>query len=164
MMRTHVPRWLLLAILIPASAPAQSRTPSSPTLTWSPERATEGQLFVLRVRVPTDARLGGIHGEVAGEALHFASTSPGLFETLAAVPVDTREGLDLAVTVAYEDGREEVLSATVPVAPGSYLHERLTVAPRFGAPPDDLLQCPHHGRPQYRILHADGHKGFAGPA
>jgi murein DD-endopeptidase MepM/ murein hydrolase activator NlpD len=45
------------------------------------------------------------------------------------------------VTVTYEAGRVESLASSVPVVTGDYRHERLTVAPEFGSPPDSARQA-----------------------
>lgn len=141
MTRSHVPVWLALAMLVPAVASAQARTRPAPALSWTPEQPTEGQLFMVRVTLPPDAQVARIRGEVAGEALHFAPATSGAFESLAPVPVDTRESVAVSVTVTYEDGRPETLAAAVPVATGAYRHEELTVAPQFGTQPDSAGQA-----------------------
>ncbi|HSR40877.1 MAG TPA: M23 family metallopeptidase, partial [Longimicrobiales bacterium] len=106
----------------------------APELAWKPERPRQGQLFLVRVGgLEERAEVGG---EVAGEPLHFVSLSDGSRVSLAPVPVDVEGSLRLEVSVERPDGRRESLGASVPVAPGGFVHERLTVAPRFGSPPD----------------------------
>jgi murein DD-endopeptidase MepM/ murein hydrolase activator NlpD len=95
---------------------------------------------MVRVTPPAGVGVVRIRGEVAGEALHFSPTTSGTFESLAPVPVDTRESIAVSVTVVYEDGRPDTLAATVPVASGEYRHEQLTVAPQFGMQPDSAGQ------------------------
>jgi murein DD-endopeptidase MepM/ murein hydrolase activator NlpD len=101
----------------------------------------EGQLFTVRVTPSGDRRIAQMRGEVAGEALHFAATPSGAFESLAPVPVDTRASIAVSVTVVFEDGRPETLAAVVPVASAEYRHEQLTVAPQFGTRPDSAGQA-----------------------
>jgi murein DD-endopeptidase MepM/ murein hydrolase activator NlpD len=139
MTRSLVPGWFLVSLLWPTMAAAQSG--GAPSLTWTPEIPTEGRLFVVQLQVPPGARLLGIRGEAGGEALHFVRTPSGVFESLAPVPVDTREGLEVSVGVSFQDGRVESLSASVPVSRAAYRHERLTVAPRFGSPPDSAARA-----------------------
>jgi murein DD-endopeptidase MepM/ murein hydrolase activator NlpD len=141
MTRSHVPAWLAVAAVFPALASAQTRTQPAPVLDWHPGQPSQGQLFMVRVAPPADVRIASIRGEVAGEALHFASTTSGAFESLAPVPVDQRDSLAVSVTVTYEDGRSQTLAATVPVASGAYTHEQLTVAPQFGTQPDSAGQA-----------------------
>ena len=82
-----------------------------------------------------------IGGEVAGEALHFGIGPDGTFESLAAVPIEAEGSLDVTVTVTYEAGRVESLESSVPIVAGDYRHERLTVAPEYGSPPDSAAQA-----------------------
>lgn len=127
-------RWLALLIpaLLLAGAPAS--TPAPPRLEWRPEEPIQGHLFVLRV-VPGDgAPVASVEGAVAGQPLHFAPTDDGALESLAPVPVDTKEALVVHVMVRDIQGGETPLEARVPVAAGTYHHERLTVAPELGAP------------------------------
>lgn len=135
------------AVADPVAGPAE--------ITWLPDVPIEGQLFTIRV-MPQDARaLREVTGEGAGEALHFervgeaadaegaegvasgtgaphSATRP--FESLAPVPLDTRDSLSVALTLHYADGAVEARTVSVPVTAGAYRHEELTVAPRLGSP------------------------------
>jgi hypothetical protein len=82
-----------------------------------------------------------VEGEAAGEPLHFVPAADGAFESLAPVPVDAEGALLVALTVRRADGRVESLEARVPVGEGQYRHERLTVAPAFGRPPDEVASA-----------------------
>jgi hypothetical protein len=82
-----------------------------------------------------------VEGEAAGEPLHFVPAADGAFESLAPVPVDAEGTLLVALTVGRADGRVEPLQARVPVGEGEYRHERLTVAPAFGRPPDEAASA-----------------------
>lgn len=106
----------------------------APRVSWHPERPGEGRLFLLRVTESVDAPLIGVHGSVAGEELHFVRRDGGRFETIAAIPVGSGQGADVALRVVYESGVEERSTHRVPATPGSYRHEELSVAPRFGSP------------------------------
>ena len=112
-----------------------------PEISWSPEAPTEGTLFRLRVSASPHTPVLGVHGEVAGEELHFRSIGEGVFETFAAAPIGAGAGIDAALRVVYAAGGEERFSETIPVVPGSYQHEQLRVAPRFGAPPSQEDQA-----------------------
>ena len=116
--------------------------PAGPlTVTWSPEIPVQGRLFVVRVTAPEASRVSGLTGRVAEEELHLDRTADGFFESLAAVPVDAEGSLIVAVEAIYEDGARAEGSAEIPVSPGSFSHERLTVAPRFGSPLDSADQA-----------------------
>lgn len=125
---------------LPASVAQGSASPA-PTVTWRPERPLQGHLFVLRVAPEAGARITSVEGTGGGEALHFQVTADGHFESLAPVPIDAAGSVAVTLTVRYVDGGTHRLTQEVPVAAGAYEHERLTVAPRFGAPPDSADQA-----------------------
>jgi murein DD-endopeptidase MepM/ murein hydrolase activator NlpD len=126
-----------LWILLPLATVAVTGAPThAPEISWAPSTPVQGHLFLLRVHDTGGAPIAEVQGVVAGERLHFHPADDGRHETLAPVPIDHEGALDVALTVRYADGRTVELPRAVPVAPGAYRHERLTVAPRFGAPPD----------------------------
>lgn len=129
---------LCAAALLGSVAGAQpwEERPPAPTLSWLPERPVQGHLFVVRVTEAPGERILRVTGNGGGEALHFQESAEGVFESLAPVPIDATGSIDVEVSVRYGDGSEETLVRSVPVEAGAYAHERLTVAPRFGAPPD----------------------------
>lgn len=104
------------------------------TVTWTPDRPLQGHLFLVRVAVPEGAPVASVTGTTAGEPLNFARTADGAYESPAPIPVEAEGLLELFVMVHYEDGSEEPHELRVPVAEGSYRHERLTVAPELGRP------------------------------
>lgn len=112
-----------------------------PQVTFSPERPVQGHLFVVRV-IPTQGEtLAAVGGVVADEDLHFEPGPDGSFESLAAVPIEVTDSLEVALVFTYRSGRREPFTASVTVDPGAYRHERLTVAPRFGTPLDSADQA-----------------------
>ena len=123
-----------------AALPAAPDTVAAPVadVTWSPESPAQGRLFVIRV---TAEGIAAVSGEFGGEVLHFASAGDGAWESLAAVPVDAEGSAAVDVTVEYADGTSETATPTIPIASGDYRHEALTVAPRFGTPPDSADQA-----------------------
>lgn len=126
--------WLLAAG--GRAAPARA-----PEVTWTPERPLQGHLFRVRVTGGPEERVTGARGTAAGEALHFEAVGDGAFESLAAVPIDATGSVAVSVTLVYADGTASTVEREVAVAPGDYRHERLTVAPRFGAPLDSADQA-----------------------
>ena len=125
---------LCAALFSPIVSSAQT---SDVRITWTPERPVQGTLF--RVRVAALVGATRVEGKIAGEPLHFAQT-PSSWEALAAAPLD--QGSELAVTVEIvRDGKVDSANARVPVAPGNYTLEKLTVAPEFGTPPSAALQA-----------------------
>ena len=107
-----------------------------PGVAWAPAEPVQGHLFVIGVDAPTGSGVISAVGEVGGEELHFRRVGPVL-ESLAAVPISTVDTLDAWVRADYADGRSRTDSLRIPVRAGEYELERLTVAPRFGSPPDE---------------------------
>jgi len=98
---------------------------------WAPERPVRGTLFVIRVAGEPPPVLAG---QFSGEPLHFRAGEDGSAWTVAAVPVDAAGSLELELEAIWPDGHTERAERSVPVVPGSYVMEQLTVAPEFGAP------------------------------
>ena len=120
---------------------ASPPTPLPPLgVAWAPAEPVQGHLFVIGVDAPTGSGVISAIGEVGGEALHFRRVGPVL-ESLAAVPITTVDTLDGWVRADYADGRSRTDSLRIPVREGEYAHERLTVAPRFGSPPNEEDQA-----------------------
>ena len=132
------------AALVAATAFALMHEPPPPPLqplevTWTPAEPTQGHLFLIRVATRPDSGAAvslvpvSATGEAGGEPLDFHTTD-SLLESLAAVPIDATDTIDAWVRAVYPDGRTRTDSLRIPIAAGTYEHERLTVAPRFGAP------------------------------
>jgi murein DD-endopeptidase MepM/ murein hydrolase activator NlpD len=75
-----------------------------------------------------------VSGRAGGEELHFYPEEGGTFESLAPVPVDATDSMQVGLTLEDDQGATSTLNVFVPVAAGSYHHEELTVAPELGAP------------------------------
>ena len=105
-----------------------------PEISWSPEAPGEGSLFKVSVAASQHTPILGVHGSAAGEELHFTRADEFRFESLAAVPVGAGGSITAEVRVVYAQGGEDRFTERVTVTPGSYVHEELRVAPRFGAP------------------------------
>lgn len=121
-----------LLLIVPITLSAQDVR-----VTWLPERPTQGTLF--RVRLAATVDDSRVTGRLAGETLHFSKTASG-WEALAAAPLDKGSHVDLIVEIAT-NATVDTLRTKVPIAKGSYALEKLTVAPRFGTPPDSALQA-----------------------
>jgi murein DD-endopeptidase MepM/ murein hydrolase activator NlpD len=80
-----------------------------------------------------------VSGTLAGEPLHFTPDSGGTWTALGGLPIDATGAVDVPVLVEYASGRVDTVAAELPVAAGQYAMEKLTVAPRFGSPPDSAL-------------------------
>ncbi|MEX2467037.1 MAG: M23 family metallopeptidase [Gemmatimonadota bacterium] len=123
-----------------ASNRSASAQAPAPEISWRPSTPAQGHIFLLRVHDTGGQALSGASGR-AGEPLHFTAAEDGAFESLVPVPIDHEGALEVEITVRYPDGRTVELPRAVPVAPGAYEHERLTVAPRFGTPMNEADQA-----------------------
>lgn len=137
---------LLLALVTPAAAaagpashPARASQwrPACPAVTVRavPVQPRQGALF--RLRVEGAPRGAVLHGSAAGEPLHFAQQGEA-HVALAAAPIDAASPLRVVIACATSGAADSVV-ATVPLARADYPLERLSVAPRFSAPPDSAL-------------------------
>jgi murein DD-endopeptidase MepM/ murein hydrolase activator NlpD len=134
----NVTTTLLIACALPFATPRVLLAQDGPSrISWTPERPVQGTLF--RIRVTGASNGASLSGSVAGEPLHFSQTTSD-WEALAAAPLDKGSQLDLVVVITTNT-KVDSLRARVPIAKGSYALEKLTVAPRFGAPPDSALQA-----------------------
>ena len=109
-------------------------------VTWTPAEPTQGHLFLIRVAAPPDSGAISATGEAGGETLRFHAAESTL-ESFAPVPINATDSIDAWVRATYPDGRTQTDSLRIPVAAGTYEHERLTVAPRFGSPPNEEDQA-----------------------
>ena len=163
-LRAVAPFAIAVAITFAVIAVARQRSPRErpppqlPPLevTWVPAEPVQGHLFLIRVAVPPGAGMTSAEGEAGGEELHFvlaastdssaasadfpATPNPAL-ESLAPVPIGATDTIDAWVRATYADGRTQTDSLRIPIVAGEYDHERLTVAPRFGSPPNEEDQA-----------------------
>jgi murein DD-endopeptidase MepM/ murein hydrolase activator NlpD len=139
-MTNALARALIVATSFVAAVPLEAQGPgdaAADLVSWSPRRPRQGTLFRLRVDGVTSAR--AVTGSVAGEPLHFAPASGESISALAPIPIDATGSVTATIVIADELGTDTV-RARIPVAPGGYPSERLTVAPRFSGKPDPALQ------------------------
>ena len=134
-----VPFTAAAAVLAVAAFSLVRRPPPAPLppleVEWVPTPPVQGHLFLIRVHVPPASGMVSATGEAGGETLHFHAAGSS-FESLAPVPIGATDTIDAWVRAAYADGRAKTDSLRIPVLAGAYEYERLTVAPRFGSPPD----------------------------
>lgn len=127
-----------LASMPYAAAPAAPRTSCDGLRVLTlPERPRQGALF--RVRVLGAAPSASLHGNAAGEPLHFIAAG-GSHEALAAAPIDAVSPLRVAIACSSA-GQTDSIVAQVALARANYPLERLRVAPQFSAPPDSALEA-----------------------
>ena len=112
-----------------------------PVVTFTPEQPIQGSAVVVRVRmdaVKADS-VERLTAELAGEPLHFEGDSAGSYMAVAGLPIDAAGTLRFPVVVSYASGAADTVAAAIEIAKGAYRMEKLTVAPRFGSPPDSAL-------------------------
>jgi murein DD-endopeptidase MepM/ murein hydrolase activator NlpD len=136
---------LFMALLAPASSRAVAAAAAAPAadaggaatieVSLTPAQPVQGTLFMIQVR-EAGGSIAAVRGTFAGEALHFERLEDGRFRAVAAVPIDASGSSPLELVVERTWGERSSLRPSVPVAPGEYRLERLTVAPRFGRQPD----------------------------
>jgi hypothetical protein len=103
---------------------------------WLPDYPVQGRLFRVIVDADRPDLIVSIDGRFADEPLHFHEIATGEFTALAAAPIDARGELLMPVTARWADGATDSLTMAVPVQAGDYAMEQLSVAPRYGSPPD----------------------------
>jgi murein DD-endopeptidase MepM/ murein hydrolase activator NlpD len=134
---------LLAAALVTGLMAGDISAQGSVPVTVSIEPATpaQGSLFTVQVIAPADSDVLYITAEFAGERLHFETVGPGVTRAIAALPIDATGTRQLPLSVARTGRPLEFLTVDVPVGAGDYRMEKLTVAPRFGTPPDSVTQA-----------------------
>ena len=125
-----------------SAAPGGATCVTPPRITTVPAVPVTGTLFELRIVDTT--RTAGYIVRVAGEPIHFRMRSDTLV-ALAAMPVDSTAGVLLAVACSHLHPDSIVHREVVAASSGNYRLEKLTVAPRFGTPPDSALAARMRG-------------------
>jgi murein DD-endopeptidase MepM/ murein hydrolase activator NlpD len=124
-----------MVVLLPLTLKAQPV--QDVRISWTPEQPVQGTLFQIHVtQVSAD---DAVSGRMAGEPLHFTRKAE-IWEALAAAPLDQGSKLDVTIVITRSAVKDTV-RVSVPMAKGDYKLEKLTVAPRFGTPPDSAIQA-----------------------
>ncbi|MGK7311431.1 MAG: M23 family metallopeptidase [Candidatus Longimicrobiales bacterium M2_2A_002] len=108
---------------------------------WVPDYPVQGRLFRVVVSADRADHVEGLRAELAGEPLHFQRTGEREFSALAAAPIDAEGELRMPIAALWADGARDSLTMAVPVRAGSYRLEALSVAPRYGSPPDSATRA-----------------------
>ena len=122
-----------LAAQLPAAEQGSALGLSSLEVRLSPERPKQGTVFLIRIDLG-DRPAPSLVARFAGEPVLFQTGEDGWSWAVAAVPADAPSALELELDATWPDGHSERLVHPIPVAPGRYAMERLTVAPEYGAP------------------------------
>jgi len=139
-------RFLIGTVLLGAASVSclQAQTAANVEVRWEPQHPSQGSFVYLYVRpdirIEPEAWTGRITASLAGQELHFERGRTGEFVALAAIPVNAQE--TIPVTLALARGRDSVHRfVRIPIGPGDFDSERLSVAPRFSRQPDSALQA-----------------------
>jgi len=124
-------------LLLPFATRLAAQQPTSPpavrTIPAVPVRGTLARLVLRPDSTPLSDSVTLVGGEVAGEPLHFEAEPGGPITALFGIPFDG--GDELAVTLRLERaGAADSLVVSVPVQPGRYPSEHLTVPPKLAQP------------------------------
>ena len=133
---TRLASLIWFSVLLIAGPAAGQQLVGDLTVDWTPQRPAQGSLFRVTVTTPPESNVIGVAGTIGGEPLHLRPVDAGRRESLAAVPLDVGDSIALPLVVLRWTGAVDTLRVHIPVSPGEYRMERLTVAPRFGDPPD----------------------------
>ena len=96
----------------------------------------QGSFIQLEVSlVATDSTVA-VQGELAGEPLHFKPAGTSVFRALAGIPIDAKGTVMVPLVVERDGSPSEKRTLEIPVKPGQYVMEKLSVSPQFGKPPD----------------------------
>jgi murein DD-endopeptidase MepM/ murein hydrolase activator NlpD len=121
-------------LLLIASAPVPQLASSSAR--WFPEQPLQGSFIQLEVSLVAPDSTVNVQGELAGEPLHFMPAGPATLRALAGIPIDAKETVTVPLVIERAGSPAERLTIEIPVKPGKYSMEKLSVAPKFGKPPD----------------------------
>jgi len=108
-----------------------------PSLTWRPRAPLEGSAVVLQLSAGPDDSMVAVHGELAGEPLHFERTAHG-WRALAAVPFDRSDSVAARATVERAGGLTDTVVTWLVPRRRRAPREKLRAAPEFVEPPDSL--------------------------
>ena len=121
--------------LAAAVGPAGAQVPAI-DVRWEPEEPVQGRLFRVVVQADRPSHLLRLGGRFAEQPLRFTQRAPGEYVALAAAPIEAEGTMALPVTATWNDGARDSLAVMIPIVPGDYRMEELSVAPRYGTPPD----------------------------
>jgi hypothetical protein len=128
--------WIVALWVCRVPAASAQAVGAAPEVAWRPARPLQGSLVVLGVRAPAGDSMMAVHGELAGEPLHFAVIA-GWVRALGGVPFEA-DSVRARLVIEHVDRPADTLTPSLPVAPRHARHERLRAAPEFVEPPDSL--------------------------
>lgn len=128
---------LVVPLLLATAAAARAQM----VVSMVPPHPLQGALVYVVVQADTAGLPpAGVHGELAGEPLHFERDRGGAWRALAAVPIDARDSVVVRLALRHPDGVMNLTAHTIAVAPRAVGREVLRTDPRFTTPPDSALR------------------------
>jgi murein DD-endopeptidase MepM/ murein hydrolase activator NlpD len=124
--------------LCPVTLSAQG-TGTHPRLGWYPRLPVQGSLVVLTLHPSAGDSVTGVHGELAGEPLHF-ERSADEFRALGAVPLGAPHSVTARVVVERAGSAGDTVRAALPVTRRQVPRERLHVPREYVQPPESLAE------------------------
>ena len=94
----------------------------------------QGSLVLLGVRAASHGGVRAVHGELAGQPLHF-ELHEGWFRAIGAVPLSASGRVRVRLVLARAGGARDTLIRSLPVAARRAPSERLETDPSFVQPP-----------------------------
>ncbi len=132
---------LLVALVAPGLSAAAHAQISRVEVRWEPDYPVQGRLFRVLISADRPEYLRTLRATFADQPLHFQEVRDGEFAALAAAPIEAEGELLLPVIAEWDDGATDSLTMAVPIRAGDYRMEALSVAPRYGSPPDSAIQA-----------------------
>ncbi|OLB09011.1 MAG: hypothetical protein AUH06_01020 [Gemmatimonadetes bacterium 13_2_20CM_69_27] len=126
--------WVVCCGVLGSSAPSVA---GPPRLAWRPRLPLEGSVVVLELSALATDSVTAVHGELAGEPLHFERTTRGL-RALAAVPLGAGDSVAARATIEHPGGASDTVVAWLVPGRRRAPRERLHAAPELVQPPDSL--------------------------
>ncbi len=124
-----------------ATAPSASAQLPRVDVRWEPDYPVQGRLFRVIVDAGWAEYLASIEATFADQPLHFQPLETGEYVALAAAPIEAEGEVRLPIVARWEDGAKDSLVMAIPVRAGDYRMEQLSVAPRYGTPPDSATRA-----------------------
>src|SRR5207302_1130050 len=138
-----------------------------PSLTWRPRAPLEGSAVVLQLSAGPDDSMVAVHGELAGEPLHFERTAHG-WRALAAVPFDRSDSVAARATAERAGGLTDTVVTWLVPRRRPARRERAGGKPWRRSPRRRSLSERHHRadrsrrRARHRIPASQPHPGRGG--
>lgn len=126
-------------LLLTASAALPLAAHAQPvTVRWEPEYPHQGSFIHVVIEAAEPFINETASGSLAGQQLFFERDRRGALRALAAIPVSAAETIPLTLTLEA-GSRSTHHFVRIPVTPGDFRMERLSVSSRFSEAPDSAL-------------------------